>query len=446
MKVYEKNPRYLEFRGKPIVAVGSGEHYGAVLNADFDYVPYLDAMAKDGLNQCRVFSGTYRELPGEFGIEHNTLAPRPERYVCPWKRADAAGNWDLEAWDPAYWARLRDFCAQAGRRGVLVEYVLFCFWYNDGLWRASPMHPDNNAQGVGPRDRARVYRLDETALLRHQEAFVRKALAELSGFDNVYVELCNEPYSYKDGTMDDAWHRHVAALVKAQDPARLIAVNYANQYRRLENVDPNVAICNFHYAQPRAATENQDVARVLADDETGFAGQSAEPYRREAWRFLLAGGGMFGHLDYSFTTERPDGTAKIGGKTPGYGGAELRRQFGFLRRFVEGARVWEMRPTGGSVLAEGAPKGTAAQAMTGGEPAARRCAVYVEGVPAYGGPLKLRLPLGPGAYALTWSDPVACAPLRGGDATLRGGTDGAVTVTCPGDHSGEVALLVTARA
>ncbi len=35
MKRYAANPRYLDFRGKPILAVGSGEHYGAVLNADF---------------------------------------------------------------------------------------------------------------------------------------------------------------------------------------------------------------------------------------------------------------------------------------------------------------------------------------------------------------------------------------------------------------------------
>jgi hypothetical protein len=78
MRLFPENPHYVEFRGQPTLLIGSGEHYGAVLNADFDYLPYLDTLANDGLNLVRVFSGTYRELPGEFGIQDNNLAPR-----CP---------------------------------------------------------------------------------------------------------------------------------------------------------------------------------------------------------------------------------------------------------------------------------------------------------------------------------------------------------------------------
>ena len=41
MRLYPANPHYVEFRGRPVLMVGSGEHYGAVLNTDFDYLPYL---------------------------------------------------------------------------------------------------------------------------------------------------------------------------------------------------------------------------------------------------------------------------------------------------------------------------------------------------------------------------------------------------------------------
>src|SRR2546425_12602456 len=72
------NPHYFLFRGKPTVLITSGEHYGAVLNKAFDYVRYLDTLKSDRLNLTRTFSGVYREIPGNFNIRENTLAPKNE--------------------------------------------------------------------------------------------------------------------------------------------------------------------------------------------------------------------------------------------------------------------------------------------------------------------------------------------------------------------------------
>ncbi|NLF32090.1 MAG: hypothetical protein GX591_14540, partial [Planctomycetes bacterium] len=135
-----RNPHYLHWQGRPVVLMTSGEHYGAVLNKAFDFERYLDVLAADGLNLTRTFAGTYRELPGEFGIADNTLAPAAEAFACPWKRVDAAGGFrrggrfDLQQWDQAYFDRLRTFLAEAARREIVVELVLFCFMYNDDLW------------------------------------------------------------------------------------------------------------------------------------------------------------------------------------------------------------------------------------------------------------------------------------------------------------------------
>src|SRR5262249_49493828 len=86
LALHPRNPHYFLFRGKPTVLITSTEHYGAVLNRDFDYVPYLDELAARGLNLTRTFSGVYREVPDSFGIVENTLAPKPDRFVCPWAR------------------------------------------------------------------------------------------------------------------------------------------------------------------------------------------------------------------------------------------------------------------------------------------------------------------------------------------------------------------------
>ena len=87
LRLHPQNPHYFLFRGKPTVLVTSGEHYGAVVNLDFKYDVYLDALAADGLNLTRLFVGSYLEKPGDFGIRFNTLAPAPGRAITPWARS-----------------------------------------------------------------------------------------------------------------------------------------------------------------------------------------------------------------------------------------------------------------------------------------------------------------------------------------------------------------------
>ena len=333
-----------------------------MLNRDFDYRPYLDTLAADGLNHLRLFSGTYRELPGEFGIANNNLAPLPGRFICPW-RETAEGRFDFDTWNEAYFCRLDDFVSRAMKRSILVELVLFCFWYNKALWRHSPMHPTNNVQGLGPTEVEQVYALRDNPLLPVQENLVRELVTRLNGVDNVYYEVCNEPYSRHNHTAYLDWQHHIADVIvetEASLPNRhLIAINYANRTKRIADIHPAVSICNFHYALPDAVKENDYLDRLVADDETGFQGQIAAPYRKEAGVFMLAGGGLFSHLDYSFTCRHPDGTAPIVGRTPGYGGADLRRQLAFLKAFLQDIEIWRFRPcdeilawTGGDVPAQ----------------------------------------------------------------------------------------------
>src|SRR6266536_4121627 len=131
LQLHPRNPHYFLFRGKPAVLITSGEHYGAVLNLDFNYAQYLATLAKDGLNLTRTFSGAYCEPPGAFNIASNTLAPSPNRFNCPWARSDRPGyanggnKFDLTKWDEAYLKRLKDFVAKANKRGIVVELNLF---------------------------------------------------------------------------------------------------------------------------------------------------------------------------------------------------------------------------------------------------------------------------------------------------------------------------------
>ena len=57
LRLSSANPHYLEYRGRPLLLISSAEHYGAVINQDFDFVPYLAELQRAGLNQTRLWTG-----------------------------------------------------------------------------------------------------------------------------------------------------------------------------------------------------------------------------------------------------------------------------------------------------------------------------------------------------------------------------------------------------
>ena len=79
-----KNPHYFLYAGKTIPLVTSGEHYGSVMNADFDYHKYLATIEAVNLNYTRIFGGSYVEVPG--GHSASSAIPwrrHPAGLSCP---------------------------------------------------------------------------------------------------------------------------------------------------------------------------------------------------------------------------------------------------------------------------------------------------------------------------------------------------------------------------
>jgi len=411
VQLHLNNPHYFLFRGEPTILITSGEHYGAVLNLDFHYVAYLDELHRNGLNHTRIFSGTYREIPGSFNITDNTLAPRPGGYICPWARSstpgyfDGGNKFDLRKWDEAYFARLKDFMAQASKRGIVAEVNLFCPFYEEELWKASPMNAANNVNGAGTCSRTEVYTLKHDDLTDVQEAVVRKIVQELKEFDNLYYEVCNEPY-FGGVTME--WQNHIIdAIVDAEKDLsvkHLISLNIANKTAKVKDPHPTVSIFNFHYAcPPDCVAENYHLNKVIGENETGFRGKHDVYYRTEAWDFIVAGGAIYNNLDYSFTCRHPRGTF-LDYESPGGGSPELRRQLKILKDFIYSFEFIKMKPDN-SVI-----KGGDVTAPLSGSPAAahvtaralvesgRQYAIYING----GKQVALILELPPGSYKAEW--------------------------------------------
>ena len=105
-----------------------------------------------------------------------------------------------------------------------------------------------------------------------------------------------------------------------------------------------MSILNFHYCTPPdAVAVNYDLKRVIGENETGFRGRDDAIYRTEGWDFLLAGGGLYNNLDYSFTWKNAAGTF-LEYKSPGGGSPTLRRQLRVLKEFLYGFDFIRMTP------------------------------------------------------------------------------------------------------
>ncbi|WP_345267617.1 hypothetical protein [Nibrella viscosa] len=432
LRLLPQNPHYFQFKGKPTVLVGSGEHYGAVINQDFDYKTYLQTLGRDGLNITRVFTGAYFEKQGAFGIAKNTLAPSPDRLILPWSRSTQPGfalggnKFDLNRWNDAYFTRLKDFMREAERNNVVVEITLFSSYYGAG-WAHSPFNRDNNisyTDDINPLD---VNTPNNGNILAFQEEYVRKIVRELNGFDNLYYEIQNEPWAdLKDTVLTlneyfpaedmktgqwraalevvaqraNDWQRRVAEWITEEEAKlpkkHLISQNIGNFRYPITDPDPNVSIFNFHYAHPEAVTMNYHLNKVIGFNETGFAGSNDHTYRRQAWRFMLAGGGLFNHLDYSFSVgaEQGQDTAY---QAPGGGSPRLRQHFALLKQFLESLDLPRLRPD--ASLVKAAPGLMHTQTLTN---QTNQFIVYAESVSPRTTELVLTLPRG--TYTAQWMD------------------------------------------
>ncbi|MGA8035306.1 MAG: hypothetical protein WA823_06785 [Candidatus Acidiferrales bacterium] len=421
------NPHYFQFRGKTIALITSGEHYGAVLNGDFDYHKYLATIESDGLNFTRIFGGEYVEVPGKsFGIQRNDLAPASSAFVAPWARSDTPGyagggnKFDLNEWNPEYFRRFHDFLGQAAKRGIAVEITLFSAHYDEAQWNLSALNPSNNVNGLQAIDWKKLHTAENGGLVAYQERYARKLVHEAAGYDNVIFEIQNEPWSDRpvfSGIInpylfppnrdrfpnsvdlpDDlamAWQQRVAEWIADEEsklPNRhLISQDFSNFRYPVRTVIPGVSIVSFHYAYPEAASWNYGLGKVISCDETGFLGRGDDAYRRQAWNFMFSGGGAFDGLDYSFSVGHEDGTDDQP-NGPGGGSAEFRRELKVLRKFLESLPLESLHPDGHVVASS---PGVVTHAMSSAD---RVYAIYLDG----DGPVDLTLRLPQGHFHADW--------------------------------------------
>ncbi len=356
VKIAPDNPKYLWFRGKPLVLVSASEHYGSVINRPFDYEKYLADAADHKMTMTRTFL-LYRELQST----RNPSSPcKPESpdYISPFVRSgpgkamDGEPIYDLDQWNPEYFDRLHHFLDTASKDGIVVELTVFSNTYGKEVWALNPFRAENNKQHVGAIEWQDYLSLKNPELVRRQSEYARKIIQETSGYDNVYYEICNEPGGGFPGHASpadvDAWQEEMARVMRGEmqrlNHPHLLSGQQAFTYATknafpmdatfagktfdivndhpLPNtlfdghvyemgnfmskelmLDQVAGFCRATDPQPKPVVLDEDNTASMYRDTTGWT-----IHRKRAWTALLSGC-HYDYIDFSITVGSERGTA-----------------------------------------------------------------------------------------------------------------------------------------
>lgn len=169
-------------------------------------------------------------------------------------------------------------------------------------------------------------------MVRRESDYVRKITQEVNAFDNVILEICDEPSSIGTGIeLAGAWVSHLIGV--ARDAER----DLPNKHMIAQEVegpfggpmdfsaDPRLSIITAQYIWGREPDLNggemggmksldhkYDFNKPLELNETdwypfGYRGDKNSAARVESWEFIVGGGGSFNQLNGLYTPEDPAG-------------------------------------------------------------------------------------------------------------------------------------------
>jgi hypothetical protein len=193
IRPYAANPRYWQYKGKPILLLGGSKDDNLFQIPDLR--EHLDLMARIGANYIR-----------------NTMSDRPDfgYEVYPFlKRAD--GRYDLEQWNPEYWRRFSEMLQLTLERNIIVQIEVWDrFDYSQSRWPIHPYNPANNVNYTfeqsgfkreypnhpGVNDQPFFFttpdQRNNTVVFRYQQRFVDEMLRRSLPYPNVLYCMDNE--------------------------------------------------------------------------------------------------------------------------------------------------------------------------------------------------------------------------------------------------------------
>ena len=226
--------------------------------------------------------------------------------------------------------RLKDFIVKAAERGIVVEICFFNSQYTH-RWPLSPLYYENNVQGVGKCDFKDAQTLKYPDLVQRESEYVSKITQEVNGYDNVILEICDEPglfTAYEEagpwvGRLLEVVHNTESTLPKKHLIAQMVEgpiggpIDFSGS--------PLLSVIVGQYVWGGEAGREQMGGMKGLDYEYGHnkpielnetpyypfqyrKGDAVAASRVEAWEFIVGGGASFNHLNSRYTAEDPAGS------------------------------------------------------------------------------------------------------------------------------------------
>ena len=197
--VYNKNPYYWQYKGKPVMLLG-GSWQDNLFNHPVGLSKHLDLLLEVGGNYVR-----------------NTMSHRNKGNVFAYAR-ELDGRFNLDRFNDEYWTRFENFLELCYKRDIIVQIEIWDPWdyYEDhqsfGGWSHHPFNPANNISYTAEEsclpdkiEYAPHYEPTEhlffrtvpslnhnLPVLKYQQAFIDKLLSITLRYPNILYCINNE--------------------------------------------------------------------------------------------------------------------------------------------------------------------------------------------------------------------------------------------------------------
>ena len=212
IQIDDKNPRYWQYKGQPVLLLGGSKTDHIFLAEGLQ--EHLDEIAAVGANYVR-----------------NTMSQREGVDLKPHLRL-TSGKFNLDRWNDGYWRRFTDCLRWCDKRDIVIQIEVWDrFDFSREHWEISPWRPQNNINYTGEetglaaaypahpsRDLQPFFHtvpgmdrydgVKSDRIRNYQERFVEKMLAESLEYPNVLYCMNNET------STDPKWGRFWMTFIR----------------------------------------------------------------------------------------------------------------------------------------------------------------------------------------------------------------------------------------
>jgi len=240
IRISPSNPRYFEYKQKPVFLTGARELEMLPRVGNYPYEQAVNELAKAGCNHWRIemyisdsdneAGPAYPLVPNYDKWWHDPVTGKQEHLDAFQKNAE--GKYDLDRFNEPFWNRFQSFCELCAEKGIVLTVEM---WSTYTIWATSPFNPENNINYSGPLDVGRAGRDADSKfvrtvpglgnrpeILRYQEKFVKKILDCTWEAGNVLYVCGNE------NKWPRQWVEYWADFVHAYGRSKGVDLLYTN--------------------------------------------------------------------------------------------------------------------------------------------------------------------------------------------------------------------------